>query len=457
MKKQKPTPNQPTPPLSAHVITEELARKRFADLLDDEHRLGSRKPKGRTLYQVVCRGERWIGLSLWTAALWHFKSRDQRIGWDPVLRSERLQLIIHQSRFLLLEAEREPNLASQLLAVMVRELPRQWEECFGYQPLLAETFTDPEAHHGTCYKAAGWEPVGFSRRDGRHYAEKLPEPLSSKKMWIKPLLPKALELLVAPELPEACVAGVASHAGERLAITSKQLGSLFDALQKIKDPRSPKARQFPLGAVLSLIVLGLLRGHAHLNPIVRQSTRLSQQQRRTLRLPMKKGGKFRRVPGYDVFREVLHRVDLEALATTLTEWMQSHAGELPRNLAVDGKMIRDRLGLVVTLVDTETGAPVAVSADPRGKGHELKLTQRLLASDAVNLRGAVVTADSLHCQDQSAHCITREKGGDYILQVRANQPSLEEHARKRLGETPPLFLPRIAGMDASTSERSNGS
>jgi hypothetical protein len=203
--------------------------------------------------------------------------------------------------------------------------------------------------------------------------------------------------------------------------------------------------------VLSLIALGLLKGHVHLNPNVRQASRLSQQQRRTLRLPMKKGGKFRQVPCYDVYREVLHRVDLEALAATLTEWMQSHAGELPRNLAVDGKTIRDRLGLVVTLVDTETGAPVAVSADIRGKGHELKLTQRLLASEAVNLRGAVITADSLHCQEQTAHCITREKGGDYILQVRANQPTLEKHVQKQLAEAPPLFLPRTASMDGSMS------
>ncbi len=453
MKDRKPAPNQPVPPFSAHVITEELAKKRFGELMEAEHRLGSRQPKGRTLYQVVCRGERWIGLSLWSAAVWHFKSRDQRIGWDPVMRSERLQLLVHQSRFLVLDAEREPNLASQLLAVMIRELPRQWEECFGYQPLLAESFTDPESHHGTCYKAAGWEPVGFSRRDGRHYAEKLPEPLSSKKMWVKPLCPKAFELLVARELLEACQPGLASHSGERIPVGSKQLGSLFDALQKIKDPRSRKARQFPVGAVLSLIVLGLLRGHAHLNPIVRQSTRLSQQQRRTLRLPIKKGGKFRRVPGYDVFREILHRVDLEDLAATLTEWMQSHAGELPRNLAVDGKTIRDRLGLIVTLVDTETGAPVAVRADVRGKGHELKLTQRLLASDAVNLRGAVITADSLHCQDQTAHSITREKGGDYILQVRANQPTLEKYAREQLATAPPLFLPRTAGTDESMSGR----
>lgn len=443
----------PVPALSVHVITEELARKRFGDLLDLEHSLGARHPKGKTLFQVVCRGDQWIGLSLWTAALWHFKSRDQRIGWDPVTRSERLQLLVHQSRFLVLDAEREPNLSSQLLAVMIRELPRQWEECFGYQPLLAETFTDPESHHGTCYKASGWEPVGFSRRDGRHYAEKLPEPLSSKKMWMKPLRPKALELLVARELPEACRKGLAAHAGERIAVRSKQLDSLYDALQKIKDPRSRKARQFPLGAVLSLLVLGLLRGHVHLNPIVRQSRRLNQQQRRTLRLPMIKGGKFCRVPCYDVFREVLRRVDIEALAATLTEWMQSHAGELPRNLAVDGKTIRERLGLVVTLVDTESGAPVAVMADVRGKGHELKLTQRLLASDAVDLRGAVITADSLHCQDQTAHSITREKGGDYILQVRANQPTLEKYARQQLAEAPPLFLQRTAGMEESMTGR----
>ena len=26
------------------------------------------------------------------------------------------------------------------------DLPAQWEECFGYRPLLAETFTDPDSH-----------------------------------------------------------------------------------------------------------------------------------------------------------------------------------------------------------------------------------------------------------------------------------------------------------------------
>ena len=41
-------------------------------------------------------------------------------------------------------------------------LPEQWQERFGYRPLLAESFTDPEAYAGTCYKASNWEPVGWS-------------------------------------------------------------------------------------------------------------------------------------------------------------------------------------------------------------------------------------------------------------------------------------------------------
>ncbi len=132
--------------------------------------------------------------------------------------------------------------------------------------------------------------------------------------------------------------------------------------------------------------------------------------------------------------------------------MQAHAGELPRTLAIDGKTIRDHLGLIITLVDTEDGVPVAVMADVRGKGHELKGVQNLLASPEVNLINAVVTADSLHCQDQTAHIITREKGGDYVLQIRDNQPTLHAHAQKQLAEVTPLFLHPKPATDGRTPE-----
>ena len=52
------------------------------------------------------------------------------------------------------------NLASECLGLVARELPRLWLRKFRYRPLLAETFCDIERTAGTCYKAAGWIPLG---------------------------------------------------------------------------------------------------------------------------------------------------------------------------------------------------------------------------------------------------------------------------------------------------------
>jgi len=74
-------------------------------LLEAEHSLAWRRPKGRALYQVICRGEEWVALVLWTSPLWQFKARKPWINW------ERLQLLAHQARFLKIESTHEPNLA----------------------------------------------------------------------------------------------------------------------------------------------------------------------------------------------------------------------------------------------------------------------------------------------------------------------------------------------------------
>lgn len=439
--------------LSTFVLTERTALRRFDKLLDEQHALGARRPKGRSLFQVVCDEQgRWIGLFLWVGAYWHLRPRDEWIGWDPVLRSERLQLVVHQARFLILEEARDARWASSVLAASLRDLPGQWAEVFNYRPLLVETFTDPETQAGTSYRAAGWEPVGLSRGDGKHYADLYPGRLRPKKLWLKELETQAREKLCAPALRPAQQAGVAAHAAERCALRMPQLGSLYDVFESMPDPR--KRRRYRIGAVLTLVALGLLRGAVHLSAIVRVAPKLTQAQRKQLRLPFKKDTKFRSVPCYDVFRDVLQQVDLAVLAERLTQWMQSHAGELPRTLAVDGKVIREKLGLIVALVDTEEGMPVAVAANVQGKGHELKTTQKLLASPDVNLLNATVTADALHCQKRTAHLITREKGGDYILQVRDNQPKLRARAEQKLAGEAPLFLRSMAATGASSSENS---
>ena len=309
-----------------HVITEKTARQRFKTLLEQEHFLGDRKAKGRSLYQVVCdEADRWVALFLWTGAYWHLRPRDEWVGWDGVKRSERLQLIVHQARFLVLQEARDSVWSSAVLAASLRDLPAQWEEVFDYRPLLAETFTDPETHAGTCYKAAGWEAVGMSSALGKHYADLYPGTPRPKKLWLKALEPKARQKLCAAELPPAQQAGLAAHAGVRCALKIPQLNSLYEVFSKATDPRRRHARRYPIGAVLTLIALGLLRGAVHLSTIVRTAQKLTQAQRRHLRLPRKKGTRFHSVPCYDVFRSVLHGIDLQLLAQSLTRWLQSQA------------------------------------------------------------------------------------------------------------------------------------
>lgn len=233
-----------------------------------------------------------MALFLWTGACWHLRPRDQWIGWDSVLRSERLQLIVQQARFLILAEARDAHWASAVLAASLRDLPRQWEEVFGYRPLLVETFTDPETHTGTSYRAAGWEAVGLSRADRKHYADLYPGALRPKKLWIKALGTGAREKLCARELPPAQQAGVAAHAAARCALRMPQLASLYEVLHALPDPRSRKT--YPLGAVLVIVALGLLRGAVHLSTIARLAPKLTQAQRKELRLRFKKGTRFAR-------------------------------------------------------------------------------------------------------------------------------------------------------------------
>jgi hypothetical protein len=118
---------------------------------------------------------------------------------------ERLKLLVQNRRFLVLAAKgQSPNLASQTMGAALRVLPEQWREQFGSRPLLAESFTDPEAYAGTCYKASNWEAVGMSAGYSRHRADFYIPNDRPKRLWMRPLVPAARELLRGAQLPEDC-------------------------------------------------------------------------------------------------------------------------------------------------------------------------------------------------------------------------------------------------------------
>ncbi len=250
---------------------------------------------------------------------------------------------------------------------------------------MAETFTDPEAHAGTCYKAAGWEPVGKTVGSERHRCDFFAFHDHPKRLWLKPLAPNAKEKLCAPELSARQLPALTVGAAARCALNADQRSSLKDALRQLPDPRRAQRKRYPLAPTLTVVAL-----------------------------------------------------DLNALADVLTRWLQAQAGRLPVSLALDGKTIRDHLGCIVSLVEHEDGAPVALIAAPN-KGHELPAAQKLLRSEAVNLLDCVVTADTLHCQKETAQIITQEKGGDYVLGVKDNQPTVRQNAQKKLAGATPLL------------------
>lgn len=429
-------------------------RARFDCLLAEKHPLGDTAQVGDLIRQVVLRDGQWVALLVWGPAALKLKDREAWIGWTVAQRAERLKLVVQNRRYLLLHQRgAEPNLASQALAGACRVLPQQWEQQFGYTPLLAETFTDPEAYCGTCYKASGWQPVGRSAGHSRHRADFYQPNGRPKRLWMKELRAGGREQIRGIGLPAACQAAVVEAAHGVLPLSGGQRGSLLEMFCRAPDPRGSNTR-FRIGPVLSIVAMALLGGCRQVSEIARYATRLTPRQRAELRLPRKKGTKrFYEVPSYHVFYEVLTRMDPAALACLLSGWLAQQSGALPGVLALDGKMIREIIGMV-SLVEVEDGAPVAMAVMDQKHNTErceLKVGQQLL-EQVPSLEGKTVTADPLHCQKQTARAIV-EKGGEYFLQIKANQPNLLAYAQTQTAGGTPLLSRPAAATDESKNAR----
>ncbi len=411
----------------------------FDQQMADQHYLGAGRSVGDYLRQIVEVRGAPVALLVWGPACYALKDRDLWIGWSANHRVERLKLIVQNRRFLILSAKgTAPNLASQTMGAALRVLPAQWAERFGYRPLLAESFTDPEAYAGTCYKASNWHPIGTSAGYSRHRADFYVPNDRPKKLWLYELSTRARLHLKAVTLPTDCQVGVIAPPSGVLPVTQPQMLSLLEVLRLAPDPRAKNTRM-RIGPVLALVAMALLAGRRDITEIARFAQTLRQPQRRELGLPKKIGTKaFWQVPSYSVFYQVLTRMDAELFATLLATWLRAQGGSLPASLALDGKMIRDRIGLL-TLAQHEDGAPYAVAVYDQKQGTvrcEQTVATAMLAGLPA-LDGLTITADPLHCQKPNAAEVVA-KGGEYLFQVKGNQPSLlaQAEACAALKDTP---------------------
>jgi hypothetical protein len=418
-------------------------RKRFDQLLEEKHPQQKPKQVGHELRMIVEEDGEWVGILIWTSACQRLQDRDELIGWTNAQRAQRLKLVVQLRRYLLLhEAGTRPNLASEVLAAALRNLPAMWKNRFGFEPLLAESFSDIEAYAGTCYRASGWQAAGMSKGYAKHRGDLYSFHGRPKKLWLKSLRKEAVEWLRSPRLPQRYEAGATASAHGQMPVRVEQLYSLAEALQRTPDPRASN-RRYRLGALLSVIAMALLSGARDVSQIHRFAWRLKAVHRAALGFRRKPGKAVYQMPGYSVYRDLLIALDLNAFAAVLTEWLAIHRGSLPTALALDGKMIRETIG-VLSLVDTETGVPVAMKIMTQKEGdgkHCEKIVARRVVGSLPDAQGALISGDALHTDQTMAH-LAVENGADYLLQVKGNQPTIKARLALRTAASPFLTSPK---------------
>ncbi len=148
------------------------------------------------------------------------------------------------------------------------------------------------------------------------------------------------------------------------------------------------------------------------------------------------------VPSHDTFSAVFRMIDPKAFQALFQVFVSEFAaaaklGKLKGVVAVDGKSLRRAYEVgqshmpkaMVSLWGTQTRMTLATRlADD---GNEAGAALELIS--LVALKGCVVTADALHCHRQMAKTIV-EQSGDYVLAVKANQPSLHADAKALIEE-----------------------
>jgi hypothetical protein len=139
-------------------------------LLEQFHYLGKGPLCGAQIrYLVESSNHGFVGALAFSAAQWRLKKREKFIGWTDAARHANLHRVVCNSRFLIVPSVRVRNLASSVLSQCLDRLADDWEQRYGYRPVLAETFVDPSRFAGTCYRAANWELVGQTAAEDTAY------------------------------------------------------------------------------------------------------------------------------------------------------------------------------------------------------------------------------------------------------------------------------------------------
>ena len=167
------------------------------------------------------------------------------------------------------------------------------------------------------------------------------------------------------------------------------------------------------------------------------------------------------VPSHDTFGRVFSRLDTSEFLTAMHSWVDSFAENLRgQGVAIDGKTLRGSIDRAagtaalhtITAFATKTRT-VLRQMSVEEKSNEIPAVPKLL--DLIELAGAVVTLDAMHCQTETAQAIV-DREATYLLTVKGNQPTLFNELLDRFDEYANVDF-RVEGLRKHvTVERSHG-
>mgnify|MGYP001559143913 FL=1 len=159
----------------------------WSELMRQHHYLGAGSLYGAQIRYLI-RDERHVvlGALSFSAASKRLKQRDAWIGWSERARRANIHRVVCNSRFLIPSYVKVPHLASHALGLALKRLPQDFQERYGYAPVLVETFVDGARFCGTCYKAANFQLIGETagREQGFENGKK---PTGKKQIFVYPL------------------------------------------------------------------------------------------------------------------------------------------------------------------------------------------------------------------------------------------------------------------------------
>ncbi len=200
-----------------------------------------------------------------------------------------------------------------------------------------------------------------------------------------------------------------------------RLRSLLEHFAIIEDPREAPKVRYPLREVLFLVVSATIADCEDYDEIALWGRNHLEFLRRFSDFHFG-------TPCTDWLRVVMNRIDPALFQACFTDWALALRPDAPKLIAIDGKTSRrshDRaagrkaLHLVSAWATTERLVLAQEAVDE--KENECAVIPEIL--DRLDLKGAVVTIDAIACNPTIATAIT-DRGGDYLLAVKANQPTL---------------------------------